>query len=122
MTKIKEKVEIKNNVQNADGEVENKIRIKLKAYDHKIIDQATKQIVDAVLNCGAKMVGPVPLPVEIHKFTVNRSTFIYKDSREQFEMRVFKRLIEILNPNQKVIEVLKNINLSAGVDIEIKMI
>src|SRR4030042_2934560 len=107
MIKKKKKVEIKNNVKNIDNEVENKIRIKLKAYDHKIIDQATKQIVDAVLNCDVKMVGPVPLPTEIHKFTVNRSTFVYKDSREQFEMRVFKRLIEILNPNQKVIEVLK---------------
>ncbi len=121
-TAIKKKKKLEIPVKEEKEEVEGKIKIKIKAYDHKIIDQAAKQIVDAVSRCDAKIVGPVPLPTEIKKFTVNRSTFIYKDSREQFEMRIFKRLIEILNPNPKVIEVLQNLNLSAGVDIEIKMV
>lgn len=104
-----------------EQEIKQKIRIKLRGFDHKVIDNSVKQIIDAVLRCGVEILGPVPLPTEIHKYTVNRSSFIHKDAREQFEMRVHKRLIDILSPNQKVIESLMNLNLPAGVDIEIKM-
>lgn len=98
-----------------------KIRIKLRAYDHKVIDNSARQIVETVLRWGAEVSGPIPLPTEVHKYTVNRSSFIHKDSREQFEMRIHKRLIDILNPNPRVIDALSNLNLPAGVDIEIKM-
>ncbi len=104
-----------------ETEVKPKIRIKLRAFDHKVIDSSARQIVDVVLRYGAEVSGPVPLPTENHKYTVNRSTFVHKDAREQFEMRVHKRLIDIVNPNQKVIDALMNLNLPAGVDIEIKM-
>ena len=97
------------------------MRIKIKAYDSKIIDVSCKQIVDIALRNGAEIIGPVPLPTEIHKYTVNRSTFVHKNSREQFEMRSHKRLIDILNPSPKIIDALMNLNLPAGVDIEIKM-
>ena len=103
------------------GKEGNKIRIKLKSFDHKVLDKSVKQIVDVVLRDGAEVVGPVPLPTEIHKYTVNRSTFVHKNAREQYEMRVHKRLLEIVKPNQKVIDSLMNLNLPAGVDIEIKM-
>jgi len=102
-------------------EVKPKIRIKLKAFDHKVIDNSARQIVEAVLRYGAEISGPVPLPTEIHKYTVNRSSFVHKNSREQFEMRIHKRLIDILNPNPKIIDALMNLNLPAGVDVEIKM-
>ena len=102
-------------------ETKPRLRIKLRAYDHKIIDTSARQIVDIVLRYGAEIAGPIPLPTEVHKHTVNRSTFVHKDSREQFEMRVHKRLIDISNPNPKVIDALTNLNLPAGVDIEIKM-
>ena len=98
-----------------------KLRIKLKAYDYKVIDNSCKQIVETALRYGANILGPVPLPTEIKKYTVNRSTFVHKDSREQFEMRIHKRLIDILNPNSAVIDALMNLTLPAGVDIEIKM-
>ena len=98
-----------------------KLRIRVRAYDHKILDSSVKQIVDTALRYGAEVVGPVPLPTEIRKYTVNRSPFIYKNSREQFEMRVHKRVIDILNPNPKIIDSLTNLNLPAGVDIEVKM-
>ncbi len=97
-----------------------KLRIKLRAYDNKVIDNSVKQIVDMIQRYGAGFTGPVPLPTEIHKYTVNRSTFVHKNSREQFEIRVHKRLIDILEPNQKIIEALQSLNLPAGVDIEIK--
>jgi small subunit ribosomal protein S10 len=99
-----------------------KLRIKLKAYDHKVIDKSAEQIVDLVIRCGAQISGPVPLPIEISKYTVNRSTFVHKSSREQFEMRIHKRLIDILNPNQKVVDSLKSLTLPAGVDTEIKSV
>jgi small subunit ribosomal protein S10 len=102
-------------------EVKQKIRIRLRAYDHKVLDNSARQIVETVLRYGAEILGPVPLPTEIHKYTVNRSSFVHKDAREQFEIRVHKRLIDILNPNQKVIDALMSLNLPAGVDIEIKM-
>lgn len=103
------------------AEVKQKIRIKLRAYDHKVIDSSAKQIVETALRYGAEVLGPVPLPTEINKFTVNRSSFVHKDAREQFEMRTHKRLIDILSPSQKVIDALMSLNLPAGVDIEIKM-
>ena len=102
-------------------EVKPKLRIKLRAFDHKVIDSSAKQIIDVVLRQGAEVLGPVPLPTEIHKYTVNRSSIVHKDAREQFEMRTHKRLIDILNPNPKVIDALMNLTLPAGVDIEIKM-
>lgn len=108
-------------VEEVETEVKPKLRIKLRAYDHKVIDNSARQIVETALRYGAEVLGPVPLPTEIHKYTVNRSSFIHKDSREQFEMRIHKRLIDILNPNSKVIDALTNLTLPAGVDIEIKM-
>ena len=102
-------------------EKEEKLRLRIKAYDHKLIDNSSKQIVDVVKRHDAEVIGPIPLPTEIKKFTVNRSTFIDKNSREQFELRVHKRLIDILNPNPEIIEALSSLNLPSGVDIEIKM-
>ena len=98
-----------------------RIRIKLKAYDNKIIDKSAKQIVETIERSGGQVTGPVPLPTEIRKYTVNRSSFVDKNSREQFEMRVHKRLIDIFSPNAKRIDSLMNLNLPAGVDIELKM-
>jgi len=98
-----------------------RIRIKIKAYDHKLIDQSAKQIVDTAKRSGAQITGPIPLPTEKTKYTVLRSTFVHKDSREQFEMRVHKRLIDISDPTPKTIDSLTNLNLPAGVDVEIKM-
>lgn len=98
-----------------------KLRIKLKAYDHKIIDNSARQIIDIANRYGAEVLGPVPLPTEILKYTVNRSSFIHKNAREQFEMRVHKRVIDILNPSQEIIESLRDLNLPSGVDITIKI-
>lgn len=98
-----------------------RIRIRLKAYDHKLIDQSAKQIIETALRTGAKVAGPVPLPTDRSTYTVIRSPHIFKDSREQFEMRVHKRLIDITEPTSKTIDNLMNLNLPAGVDTEIKM-
>ncbi len=98
-----------------------RMRIRLRAYDHKVIDNSANQIVEVAQRQGVDFLGPVPLPTEIKKYTVNRSTFVHKDSREQFEMRIHKRLIDILNPTPKVIDSLMNLTLPAGVEIEIKM-
>lgn len=98
-----------------------RIRIKIRAYDHKIIDQSAKTIIETALRSGASISGPTPLPTEIRKYTVNRSTFVHKDAREQYEMRTHKRLIDILEPTPKTIDALTNLNLPAGVDVEIKM-
>lgn len=98
-----------------------KLRIKLRAYDHKIIDNSARQIIDIANRYGAEVLGPVPLPTEILKYTVNRSSFVHKNAREQFEMRVHKRVIDILNPNQEIIESLRDLNLPSGVDITIKI-
>ena len=97
-----------------------RIRIKIRAYDHKIIDQATETIIKTAERSGAQVVGPVPLPTEKRKYTVNRSTFVHKDSRDQYEMRVHKRLLDITNPPEKTIDSLMSLNLAAGVDVEIK--
>jgi len=99
-----------------------KLRIKVRAYEHKVLDASVKQILDTALRYDAKVAGPIPLPTEIKKYTVNRSTFIYKDAREQFEMRIHKRVIDILDPSPKVIEALTNLSLPSGVTIEVKMI
>ncbi len=99
----------------------NRIRIRLKAYDHRVLDDSVRKIVDAAERTGAAVVGPVPLPTHIEKFTVMRSTFIDKDSREQFEVRTHKRLIDVLEPGAKTIENLTKLDLPAGVDIEIKL-
>jgi small subunit ribosomal protein S10 len=98
-----------------------KIRIRLKAYDHEIIDQSTKKIVETVIRTQAKVRGPVPLPTEIRRFTVIRSPHVDKDSREHFEMRIHKRLLDIVDPTSKTVESLQRLDLPAGVDIEIKI-
>ena len=98
-----------------------KIRIRLKAYDHEISDQSTKKIVETVVRTQAKVQGPVPLPTEIRRFTVVRSPHVDKDSREHFEMRIHKRLLDILEPSPKTVDSLQRIELPAGVDIEIKI-
>ena len=100
---------------------EHKLRIRVKAYEHKILDVSVKQIMDTAARDVPEINGPVPLPTEIKKYTVNRSSFIDKNSREQFEMRVHKRLIDIINPNPKVIEALTNLSLPSGVNIDVKM-
>jgi len=98
-----------------------KLRIRIRAYEHKLLDASIKQIMDTALRYDAKTVGPVPLPTETRKYTVNRAAFVHKDAREQFEMRVHKRVIDILNPNPKVIEALTNLSLPSGVSIDVKM-
>lgn len=98
-----------------------RIRIRLKAYDHKVIDQSAKQIVDTALRTGATVAGPVPLPTRRSTFTVVKSPHVYKKGREQFEMRVHKRLIDVLEPTPKTIDSLMNLSLPAGCDAEIKM-
>ncbi len=104
-----------------EQEIKQRLRIKIKAFDHKVVDQSAKQIIETVERYGAEAVGPIPLPTRIQKFTVIRSTFVHKNAREQFEMRTHKRIIDILNPAPKIIDALMNLNLPAGVDIEIKM-
>ncbi|OGI72460.1 30S ribosomal protein S10 [Candidatus Nomurabacteria bacterium RIFCSPHIGHO2_02_FULL_38_15] len=99
-----------------------KLRIRVRAYENRVLDNSVRQIVDTALRYDAQIVGPIPLPTEIKKYTVNRSPFIYKNAREQFEMRTHKRMIDILNPNQKTIEALTNMNLPTGVDIDVKML
>ncbi len=101
--------------------IQQKIRIRLKAYDHKVIDQSVQQIIQSTERSGAQVVGPIPLPTHKARYTVNKSTNMHKDSREQFEIRTHKRLIEIQNPTPKTIDALMSLNLPAGVDIEIKM-
>lgn len=111
---IKKKVQAKSDEQ--------KLRIRVRAYEHKILDSSIKQIMDTILRFDVKIVGPIPLPTEIKKYTVNRASFVYKDAREQFEMRVHKRVIDILNPSPKVIEALTNLSLPSGVNIDVKMV
>ncbi len=99
-----------------------KLRLRIKSYDQRLIDNSCRQIIDVLARSNADVLGPIPLPTEFKKYTVNRSSFVYKNSREQFEMRIHKRIIDILNPNQKLMESLSDLNLPAGVDIEIKMV
>lgn len=113
-TKIK-----KSKTAKAEGAV--KLRIRVKAYESKILDASIKQIIDTAIRYDMNYYGPVPLPTEIKKYTVNRSSFVHKNAREQFEARIHKRLIDILNPNQKVIEALTNLSLPSGVSIDIQI-
>lgn len=100
---------------------EPRLRIRVRAYEHKILDASLKQIMDTAIRYDVQFYGPIPLPTEIKKYTVNRASFVFKNAREQFEMRVHKRLIDILNPNQKIIEALTNLSLPSGVNIDVKM-
>ena len=108
-TKAKEKEQIQ------------KLRLRVAAYEHKVLDNSARQIIDTALRYGAQIHGPIPLPTDIKKYTVNRSSFVYKNAREQFEMRVHKRVIDIINPVPKIIESLTNLNLPSGVTIDVKM-
>ena len=99
-----------------------RLRICVRAYENKILDASVKQIIDTALRYDVVVLGPVPLPTEIKKYTVNRSSFVYKNAREQFEMRVHKRLLDILNPSPKIIEALTNMSLPSGVDIDVKIL
>jgi small subunit ribosomal protein S10 len=98
------------------------LRIRVRAYESKILDVSVKQIIDTALRYDAEVQGPIPLPTEIKKYTVNRAAFVYKNAREQFEMRIHKRLIDIVNPTPKIIESLTNLSLPSGVNIDVKMI
>lgn len=98
------------------------LRIRVRAYESKILDASIKQIIDTAMRYDAEIVGPVPLPTEIKKYTVNRASFIYKNTREQFEIRVHKRLVDIINPNAKTVEALTNLSLPSGVEIDVKML
>lgn len=104
-----------------DEEDRTRIRIKIRGYDHKMIDQSTRTIMDTAERTGADIIGPIPLPTHNNKFTVMRSTFVHKDARQQYEIRTHKRLLDIYDPTPKTIDALMNLNLPAGVDIEIKM-
>lgn len=106
----------------AKEDVVQKLRIRVRSYEHKVLDASVKQIIDTALRYDAKIVGPVPLPTEIKKYTVNRASFVYKNAREQFEMRVHRRLIDIINPTGKLIEALTNMSLPSGVNIDVKML
>ena len=99
-----------------------KLRIRVRAYEHKILDTSVKQIIDTAMRFDAAVVGPIPLPTEIKKYTVNRSSFVHKDAREQYEMRMHKRVIDIIEPSGKVVEALTNLSLPSGVNIDVKMI
>jgi small subunit ribosomal protein S10 len=101
-------------------ESKQKIRIRLKAYDYRIIDKSARKIIETAERTGAQVIGPIPLPTEKNKITVLKSSFVHKDAREQFEMRIHKRLIDVMDPNAKTIDSLMNLDLPAGVDIEIK--
>lgn len=114
-------LKVKLNMAEKKQQESTKLRIRVRAYESKILDQSVKQIMDTALRFGAEVKGPIPLPTEIKKYTVNRSSFVYKDAREQFEMRVHKRLIDILNPDAKVVEALTNLSLPSGVNIDVKM-
>ncbi|MFZ2523031.1 MAG: 30S ribosomal protein S10 [Minisyncoccia bacterium] len=98
-----------------------KLRIRVRAYEYKILDLSVKQIIDTALRYDAKVEGPIPLPTEIKKYTVNRSSFVFKNAREQFEMRIHKRVIDILNPTPKIMEALTNLSLPSGVNIDVKI-
>ena len=118
VSKPKTKTVVKEGIK--DGEMP-RLRIRVRAYEHKILDASLKQIMDTAIRYDVQFHGPIPLPTEIKKYTVNRSAFVYKNAREQFEMRIHKRLIDILNPNQKIIEALTNLSLPSGVNIDVKM-
>src|ERR1035437_178179 len=126
VTKVTKKSSLKKDkkIVRAGGGEDSKVvlRIRVRAYESKILDASVKQIIDTAMRYDATIVGPVPLPTEIKKYTVNRASFVYKNTREQFEMRVHKRVIDILNPSAKTIEALTNLSLPSGVDIDVKML
>jgi len=124
LTEKKEVKKVKKVSSKKEKKEESKIvlRIRVRAYESKILDSSVKQIIDTAMRYDAEIVGPVPLPTEIKKYTVNRASFIYKNTREQFEIRVHKRLIDIINPNPKTVEALTNLSLPSGVDIDVKML
>ena len=101
--------------------VTSRLRIRVRAYEYKILDVSVKQIMDTALRHDAKVLGPIPLPTEIKKYTVNRASFVSKNAREQFEMRVHKRLIDIINPTPKIMESLTNLSLPSGVNVDVKI-
>lgn len=115
---VKQKKELKKTDTSSS---QNKLRVRIRAYEHRILDQSVKQIIDTAERFDATVVGPIPLPTEIKKYTVNRASFVYKNAREQFEIRVHKRVIDILGTNQKTIEALTNLSMPSGVDIDVKM-
>mgnify|MGYP001572747552 FL=1 len=102
-------------------EAPSKLRLKIRAYENKILDNSVRQIMDTALRFDASVLGPIPLPTEIKKYTVNRSSFVHKNAREQFEMRVHRRVIDIVDPSAKIIEALTNLSLPSGVSIDVKM-
>jgi len=118
--KVTKVAKAKTKTESAEKDV-SKLRIKVSAYENKILDASVKQIVDTALRYDGKVRGPIPLPTEIKKYTVNRGAFIDKNAREQFEMRTHKRVIDIMNPSPKIIENLTNLNLPSGVNIDVKM-
>ncbi len=99
-----------------------KLRLRIKSYDHRLLDNSCKQIIETLQRQSAKVVGPIPLPTGFKRYTVNRSSFVHKDAREQFELRIHKRLIDIVKPSGKIIESLSELNLPAGVEVEIKTV
>lgn len=117
-----EKTKTKKTTKNTNDQGISKLRIRVRAYESKILDSSVKQIIDTALRYDATINGPIPLPTEIKKYTVNRASFVFNNAREQFEMRVHKRLIDIINPDAKVIEALTNLSLPSGVNIDVKMI
>jgi len=121
MPDAKDKVEKKQDDALNAEEFKQRIRIKIKAFDHRVIDESTRTIIDTAERSGVKIFGPIPLPTEKRKYTVNRSTFVHKNARDQYEMRIHKRLIDIIEPKPETIEALTSLNLPAGVDVEIKM-
>jgi small subunit ribosomal protein S10 len=106
----------------AISKTENKVRIRFKSYDHRLLDRYLKEIVSLLSKEGISIKGPIPLPTEYRRYTVNRSPFIYKDSREQFEIVIHKRIIDIVNPSQRVLELLNSLDLPAGIEVEIKLL
>ena len=115
----KEKSESKKTSKKEDAI--SKLRIRVMAYEYKILDLSVKQIMDTALRYDAKIVGPIPLPTEIKKYTVNRAPFVYKNAREQFEMRVHRRVIDIINPSPKIMDALTNLSLPSGVNVDVKI-
>jgi len=111
----------KSKTKTAETPAASKLRLRVRGYDHKVLDQSVKQIIDTALRFDADVVGPIPLPTDIRKFTVNASTFVYKDAREQFEIRTHKRIIDIVNPDAKIVDALTNLSLPSGVSVDVRM-
>ncbi len=115
------KTGVKSTKASASPSAVSRLRLRVRSYDHKVLDASVKQIIDTALRFDAEVVGPIPLPTDIRKFTVNASSFVYKDAREQFEVRTHKRILDILNPTPKVIDALTNLSLPSGVSVDVRM-